>query len=92
MWWSSSASRSRIWSDGAIGPRQRDEAGNRDVLGAGSWRDFRRRQQRGGIDTQGFETLAQHLATLTECRLGDPLQGTPIAWQWLFAWHEPDQG
>ena len=43
-----------------------------------------------GVDAQGLETLAQHLAALSEGRGGDALQNRRIAVERVWPWHQTD--
>ena len=53
--------------------RERDEALDRNVLGARGRLDAGRGEQRQRIGAERFQALAQHLAALAEGRLGDAL-------------------
>jgi len=74
------------------GARERDEALDRNVFGAGSGLDVRGFQQRERIETERPQTLAQHLAALAECGFRHPFQRATFADEGLFARHHIYQG
>ena len=59
--------------------RERDEALDRNLLGARGRVDAGGREQRQRIGAERFQALAQHLAALAEGGLGDALERAAVA-------------
>src|ERR1700749_2887231 len=74
------------------GARERDEALDRNVFGAGRGFEARGFQQRRRIEAKRPQTLAQHFAALAECGFGHPFERAPFAGEGLFARHQVHQG
>ena len=71
--------------------RERDEALDRNVFGAGRGFDARGFQQRRRIEAKRPQTLAQHFAALAERGFGHPFERAPFAGEGLFARHQVHQ-
>src|SRR5579864_3133435 len=70
------------------GTRQRDEIADRKVLGAGGGIEPGRREQGRDLDAERAQALAQHFASLAECRLSRALQQPTLARERLGSRHQ----